>query len=95
MTVTDLPLGADRLIRKPLTALPSVRDASLIENDGTGSLSVIVPVQAPSAMVAFVGLERLTAKASSSSSRMSCAELTFTVLVVVPGAKVSVPDFEA
>jgi hypothetical protein len=37
---------------------------SLTDSDGSGSSSVIVPTPCPSAIVAFVGLERSTKKVS-------------------------------
>ena len=57
-----------------------------------GSSSTMVPTPWPSAMVALVGLLRLTTKVSFGSARRSPLTSTVMVLLVSPGAKVSVPD---
>jgi hypothetical protein len=41
--------------------LPSMIATSLIESDGGGSSSMIIPVPLPSAIVALTGFERTTA----------------------------------
>ena len=56
-----------------------------------GSSSMMVPTPWPSAMVALVGLLRLTKKVSFGSPRRSPLTGTVMVLLVSPGAKVSVP----
>ena len=58
---------------------------------GIGSSSVIVPVPWLSAIVAFVGFDRLAANVSSNSSRVSPTMGTVKVLVRTPGANESVP----
>ena len=51
--------------------LPSVTVTSLIDERGMASSSVIVPTPWPSAIVALVGLERLTKKVSFASSSVA------------------------
>ena len=72
-------------------ALPSVTVASVIPTVGDGSLSVIVPIPLVSAIVAFVGPARFRLKSSSTSSSASPTTGTATLLLVSPGANVSVP----
>src|SRR5436309_16137766 len=57
---------------------------------GGRSSSVMVPVPVGVAIVALVGLERLTVKVSFGSSRLSGLILTVKVSVVSPGLKVRV-----
>ncbi len=54
-------------------------------------MSVIVPTPWSSAIVAFVGFERLATNVSSNSSSVSPTTGTVKVLVITPGANVSVP----
>ena len=68
-------------------ALPSVTVTSSIESVGSGSSSVIVPTPWPSAIVAFVGFERLTKNVSFASSSRSPLTSTVTVFVVWPGGE--------
>ena len=63
----------------------------MIDSDGVGSLSVIVPVPEPAAIVERTGFERPTVNVSSASSSRSSTVFTVTVFVVWPGVKVSVP----
>ena len=53
----------------------------------------IVPIPWPSAIVALMGLERLTKKFSLNSAVLSPMTATVIVWLVVPGGKVSVPLF--
>ena len=79
---------------KACAAPPSERETSLIETAGGGSLSVIVPIAAPSAISANVGCgegDRVVLVASSSRSPLTG---TLIVSVVSPGAKLSVPVVE-
>lgn len=71
--------------------LPSVTVTSLIEMV-TMSSSVMVPVAWLSAMVAFVGLVRLTTKVSGPSEIVSFVTGTVTVAVVRPAAIEAVPE---
>jgi hypothetical protein len=94
-TDTARPLGAFRLTVKlaiTVPKLPSVTVTSLTENEGRGSLSLIVPRPCPSAIVAFVGFVRLTKKVSFDSSSRSPLTSTVTCFEVWPAAKVSVPE---
>jgi hypothetical protein len=68
--------------------LPSVTVASAIEI--RTSSSAIVPVPLP-ATVAPAGFERLSVNVSAGSEVVSPLTRTVTVLLVSPGAKVSVP----
>ena len=70
---------------------PSATDTSLTDSEGVASSSAIVPRPLSSASVAFTGLERLTVKVSSVSSRASPAIGTTIVRAVSPARKVSVP----
>ena len=56
------------------------------------SSSLMVPVAVPVAMVAPVGLPRVTVKVSSGSSSVSSVVWTEMVLESSSAAKVSVPD---
>ena len=58
------------------------------------SSSVMVPVAEPSAMVALVGLERVTVKVSVCSWVVSSTVGTRMVFEASPGAKVRVPEVE-
>jgi hypothetical protein len=58
---------------------------------GAASSLKIVPCPCPFAMVALVGLPRLTRNVSLASGRVSPVTATVTVWLVVPGANVSVP----
>ena len=69
--------------------LPSVLVTSLMLM--RGSSSTMVPTPWPSAMVALVGLLRLTKNVSFGSASRSPLTSTVMVLLVSPGAKVSVP----
>ena len=62
--------------------------------DGSGAVSLLtmVPVAAPSAMVAPEAPARLMVKVSLPSTAVSPVIGTVTVLVVSPAAKVRVPD---
>src|SRR5215212_359944 len=105
LTVIVRSLGVDRVTLKTngvvphglkkveKQLLPSFSDTSLIDRLALSS-STIVPTPCGSAIVAFVGLERLTQNVSSSSSMASPQIMTLTVCVVEPGVKVSVPDCE-
>jgi len=62
-TLTVCPLGAESVtVKLALTVpeLPSVTVTSLIDRIGRPSSSMIVPIPCESAMVAFVGAERLS-----------------------------------
>ena len=65
---------------------------SPIESTGSGSSSAIVATPVPSAMVAPLGADSTTAKASSNSSSESPRTLTGRGIETVPGVNVSVPD---
>ena len=67
--------------------LPSKETRSL----GGGSLSVIVPTPVPSAIVALVGLKRLTSNVSASSSSTSSVIDTSIVVDVAPALIVRLP----
>ncbi len=58
---------------------------------GCTSSFVIIPIAVPRASVAPTGADRSRKKSSSDSNTESPATLTFTVLLVWPGAKVSFP----
>ncbi len=77
--------------RNAIPALPSVTLTLLIDTDGVGSLSTIVPTPWPVPMVAFVGPLRLTKNVSSASSSPSSITTTVTGCAVTPGANVKVP----
>jgi hypothetical protein len=51
----------------------------------------MVPTAVPSLMVAFTGLDNVTAKASVASTAVSPATATVNVRIVAPGEKLSVP----
>ena len=70
--------------------LPSVLVTSLMLM--RGSSSRMVPTPWPSAMVALVGLLRLTTKVSFGSARRSPLTSTVIVPVVWPAGIVSVPE---
>ena len=92
MTVTGSLEAADRVTVKVaarVPVLPSVTVASPMLM--RGSSSTMVPTPWPSAMVAFVGVLRLTRKVSFGSPSRSPLTRTVMVLLVSPGAKVSVP----
>ena len=92
--MTDWALGALSVTVKfafTVPELPSVTVTSSIERDGSPSSSRIVPMPWPSAIVAFVGPERLTKYVSLLSFSRSPLTRTVTVLVVWPAAKVTVP----
>ena len=76
------------------TADPSVAlaSATLSAGSGVSSLSSIVPVAVESPSVAFVGLDSVSVKVSSSSSTVSSVVATLTVFDVSFAANVSVPD---
>ena len=59
---------------------------------GGSSSSLMVPVAVPVAMVAPLGLPRVTVKVSSSSSSVSSVVWTEMVLESSVGVKVRVPD---
>jgi len=69
--------------------------AAAVQTGGTSldvkAASARVPVPVPLAMVALVGEESTTLKASLVSNFVSPVALTVTVWLVTPGAKVSVP----
>src|SRR5207247_1254573 len=92
LTVTLWPDTADRaavtVARPPASAMGL--PAKLNVTVGGRSSSVIVQVPEGVAIVALVGLERLTVKVSFGSSRLSGLILTVKVLVVSPGLKVRV-----
>ena len=81
--------------------LPSVTEASAIDTfggvAGVRSMSslVMVPSAMPSAMVAFDALDRFRLNCSVSSTIVSPLMATRTILLVSPGAKVSVPTVGA
>ena len=76
----------------PASSVTLVGDAlSRISVDAT-SLSSIVPVAVPSAIVTDSGLESVISKFSSPSTRPSCAISTEMFAAVSPGDRVSVPD---
>ena len=80
-TVTVRPLAVLRLTVKvavTVPVLPSVTVTSLIESVGSGSSSVMVPTPWPSAIVALIGLVRLTKKVSLASSSRSPLTRTVT-----------------
>ena len=89
-------LGAESVTVKSAVAeafceVGSAAVTSLIERDGAASSSVIVPTAWPSPTIAFCRLARVTRKVSASSSMLSGTVLMAIVLVVSPGAKVTVP----
>ena len=94
VTVTGTSEAADRVTAKASGAwpvLPSLRlTAGAIEM--RGSSSTMVPTPWPSAMVALVGLLRLTTKVSFGSGRRSPLTSTVIVPVVWPAGIVSVPE---
>ena len=69
----------------------SVTVTSLIDRAGTPSLSRMVPTPWPSATPAFTAPDRLRENVSSSSSTVSPCTATVMVVLVSPGANVSVP----
>ena len=71
--------------------LPSATDTSLIDSVAASSF-VIVPWPWASAIVAPDGLERFTTNVSFASTVVSPLTDTSIVWLVVPAAKVSVPD---
>jgi hypothetical protein len=71
--------------------LPSTIATSLIESEGGGSSSTIVPNPLASAIVALTGFERATVYVSSASSRTSPFTCTVSVCEVSPAGIVSVP----
>ena len=71
---------------------PSSASASATTITGGSSSSVMVPVAAPSWMVAPAGLLRSRLKVSFSSSISSSRVGTGIVLAVSPGANVRVPE---
>jgi hypothetical protein len=74
-----------------LPLFPSRIATSLIESDGGGSSSTIVPTPVPSAIVALTGFDRVTVYVSSNSSRTSPLTCTITVADVSPAGIVAVP----
>ena len=90
VAVTSAVAAADSVTVNS-TGAPSVADASATPSVGGSSLSVIVPVAVASPRVAFDGLDRVSVKVSSGSSRSSSSVATATVAVVSPGMTVSVP----
>ena len=76
-------------VRVP-AASPEV--TSSMESVRVPSSSVIVPVPWASAIVTLTPLVRLTVKVSFNSSTISPITTTDIVCVVVPGAKVRVPE---
>ncbi len=84
--------GSDR-VTVTVSVSSSLTDAELLLKltDGT-SLSKMVAVAWDEAIVAFVGLERLSRKDSFSSFVVSSRMGTVTVWLVSSGSKVSVPD---
>ena len=77
-------------VAERVPVLPSVTAASVTDTVG-GSSSRIVPTPVASLMFAFVGSLRLTTNHSVGSTRRSPLTSTVMVLLVSPGAKVSVP----
>ena len=73
--------------------LPSATLTSLMEIEGCGSLSVMVPSPCGSTIDAFAGFVRLTKKISFVSSSVSPLTSTVIVFVVSPGLKITVPLF--
>ena len=95
-TVTCCPLAGLKVTVNvrffdPLS--PSVTLGESIDNVGTPSLSVIVPVPVPAVVetAAFVGALSDTRTVSFDSSRTSPVTDTLKVSLVVPAANVSVP----
>ena len=74
------------------TASPSSASASAMTMAGGSSSSLMVPVAAPSWMVAPSGLLRSRVKVSSCSSTSSSWVDTAIVLAFSPGANVRVPE---
>ena len=71
-------------------ASPSVTVTLSTLTVGIGSLSTIVPTPWLSAIVAFIGLERVATNVSSNSSWVSPTTATTIVRVSTPGLNVSV-----
>ena len=99
-TVTRLPLAALRrttYVSVEDPPFPSITLGDVIDTIGTASSSAIVPVPlaAPLASLAFVGLLNVTTTVSSGSSSASPVTKTPSVRLVVPAAKVSVPPVSA
>ena len=69
----------------------SVYDTSLIDKVGPVSSSFMVITPVPSAIVAFVGLDKFTFIVSSASSKLSPVTATSKVAVVEPAGIVIVP----
>ena len=89
--VASESVTAKERLRVPLS--PSLIVASAMAIFGTMASSVrIVPIAAPSAMVAPVGEDRFSARASLSSATFSPLTVTLIVFCVSPAAKVIVPD---
>ena len=94
LTVTVLPLGADKVtVKVALTepVSPSTTDVSAMLSAGGPSSSWMVPTPWPSEMIALVALLRVTVKVSSGSSVVSSFTVTVMNFWVSPGLKVSVP----
>ena len=62
-----------------------------VVGEGLMSSLVMMPIAAASAMVAFVALDRFSVNCSLSSYIASPLMATLTILLVSPGAKLSVP----
>src|SRR5436190_776331 len=73
-----------------LLVVPSGWATSLMESAGWVSSFWIVPVPTALAIVALVAPDRVTVKVSSGSNLVSPLTVTVMVLLVSPGAKVSV-----
>ena len=85
---------ADKLTVKVRVPAASPALTSSIESVGIPSSSVIVPVPWASAILALTALARSTKKISSDSSSASSVTVTAMFWVVIPAAKVSVPEVE-
>ena len=83
---------ADKLTVKFSEPAASPALTSSMESVGVPSSSVIVPVPWASVILAFTAMVRSTKMVSSASSSRSSATVTTMFCVVIPGAKVSVPE---
>ncbi|GJE61100.1 hypothetical protein MPOCJGCO_3221 [Methylobacterium trifolii] len=92
MTVIGTSVAPVRVMVK--VAVPAASDTvtSLMAIVGAGSSLVIVPTPWVSVIVALVAPERFTRKLSLGSKTVSPLASTVMVRLVVPGAKVSVPE---
>ena len=90
-----MPLGTDSDTVKSafvVPALPSVTVTSPIAIDGTGSLSVIVPVPIAVVMVALPGFDKVTRYVSFTSSLRSPWIVMGIAASSFPACNVSVPE---